>query len=64
MPNWLPEGTLVLPSDDEMRTAAKWCQLLLNANGNKPTIYPEGCIPLPGDDYAKLLKKINRLQQT
>lgn len=57
-----PEGTLILPSDDKQRTAAKLCQLLFNANGEKPSPFPEGCAPRPGDDYARLLKKINALQ--
>lgn len=53
----------MLPSDDKMRTAAKLCQVLYDSIGEKPSPFPEGCAPKPGDDYARLLKKINALQQ-
>lgn len=60
---FLPEGTLVRPSDDEMRTASKLCQILFNGIGNMPSPYPEGCLPLASDDYERTLIKINALQQ-
>lgn len=63
MPAWMPEGNVTLPSDDEMRSAAKWAQLLVNQNGNRSSPYPEGCIPLPGDDEQKLYHKVNRLKE-
>lgn len=63
MPAWMPEGNTVLPSDNEMRTLAKWCQLLYDSSGpGDPTPFPEGNAPKPGDDDERLLKKINALQ--
>lgn len=63
MPNFFPEGNVILPTDDKMRTAAKWCQALYDAVGEKPSPFPEGCAPKPGDDYQRLLAKINALKQ-
>jgi len=62
MPTWMPEGNTVLPSDDKMRTAAKWCQLLFDSVGNKPSPFPEGCAPRPSDDLNRLLQKIDILK--
>lgn len=62
MPSWMPEGDLVLPSDDELRLAAKWCSQLIAANGNKPSPFPEGCVPLPSDDFDRLMIKIDILE--
>lgn len=56
---WMPEGTVVRPTDDEMRAAAKYCQLVYDSIGFVPTPYPEGPAPLPGDDLERLMKKIN-----
>lgn len=64
MPSWMPEGDLALAGDDEMRSAAKWCSLLLGSVGNKASAFPEGCIPMPGDDLQKLLVKIDILTNT
>lgn len=60
---WMPEGTEIRPSDDEMRTEAKWAQLIYDAVGPKPSPFPEGCAPKPGDDEDRLLLKINALLQ-
>lgn len=60
---FFPEGILIRPTDDKMRTAAKLCQLIYNTVGNRPSPFPEGTMPLAGDDYARLLKKINAMQQ-
>lgn len=62
MPSWTG-GNAAQPGDDDMRLAAKWCQLLLDTAGNRSSHYPEGCIPLPGDDVQKLMHKINRLKE-
>ena len=61
--SWMPEGTTVMASSDEQRTLAKWCQLLYDTNGDKPSPFPEGCAPKPGDDELRLTQKINALQQ-
>lgn len=63
MPAFFPDGNVTRPGDDEMRSAAKWCQLMVNLNGNRSSPYPEGCIPLPGDDEQKLYHKVNRLKE-
>lgn len=63
MPSFLPEGDLSMPSDDSLRSLAKWCSLLVASNGNKPSPYPEGCLPLPGDDEQRLTNKINILNE-
>lgn len=63
MPAWMPEGNVTLPSDDEMRSCAKWCSLMVASVGNRSSQYPEGCIPLPGDDEQRLEQKINRLKE-
>lgn len=63
MPQWLPEGNVARPSDDKMRSAAKWCQLLFDSNGEKPSPFPEGCAPRPSDDLQRLLAKIDYLQK-
>lgn len=57
MPSWLPEGDVSLPSDSELRSMEKYVSLLLAANGNKASPYPEGCVPLPGDDVQRLSAK-------
>jgi hypothetical protein len=64
MPSWMPESDVILPTDSEMRAAAKWCSLLIISNGNKASKFPEGCIPLPGDDLDRLLIKIDVLTNT
>ena len=61
MPSWLPESNTVGPGADEMRTLAMWCSILISTWGNKPSPFPEGCIPMPGDDEERLTKKINAL---
>ncbi len=61
MPAWMQEGNQVLPSSDEMRTLAVWCQLIFNTVGDKPSPFPEGLAPFPGDDEERLTKKINAL---
>jgi len=61
MPSWIPEANQILPSLDEMRALAVVCQLLYDATGNKPSPFPEGCAPRPGDDCERLEKKINAL---
>lgn len=63
MPQWLPEGNQVLPSSDEMRTLAVWAQLIYDTVGPKPSPFPEGSAPKPGDDEDRLLLKINSLLQ-
>lgn len=51
------------PSDSELRTLAKWCQMLYDSSGpGDPTPFPEGNAPKPGDDEERLLKKINALR--
>lgn len=62
MPAWTG-GDVAKPGDDEMRSCAKWCSLMLASVGNRSSQYPEGCIPLPGDDEQRLLHKINRLKE-
>lgn len=64
MPSWFPEGDVILPSDDEQRSAAKWCSLLIASKGNKPSKFPEGCIPLPSDDLDRLMVKIDILSNS
>lgn len=60
MARWLPEGTTVLPSSDEMRTLAVWLQTLINGRGDPGhPFYPEGSKPFPSDDEQKLYHKIN-----
>jgi hypothetical protein len=62
MPDWLPEGTDVRATDDELRSAAKLCQLLYDTNGpGDETPFPEGNAPKPSDDLQRLLTKINAL---
>lgn len=63
MPQWMPEGNQVLPSSDDMRTTAKWAQLVYNSTGPKPSPFPEGCAPQPGDDEQRLEQKINAMMQ-
>jgi hypothetical protein len=62
MPAWLPEGDRALPTDSELRSLEKWCNELLVAFGNKPSPFPEGCIPLPGDNEQRLYQKITILR--
>lgn len=62
MPTWTaPSNQTILPSDSEMRTLAKWCQTLFEANPALSSQFPEGNRPTPGDDEERLLKKINAL---
>lgn len=61
MPSWMPEGNQVLPSSDEMRTLAVWTQLVYNSRGERPSPFPEGTAPKPGDDDERLEKKINAM---
>lgn len=61
MPSFFPENQVVLPSDDSLRTIAKWCQSVYDTVGNVPTIFPEGTAPKPGDSKQRLLKKINAM---
>lgn len=59
MPSWTPEGDMVLPSSDEMRTLAVWLQTLINGQGDPGhRFYPEGSRPLPSDDEERLYHKI------
>lgn len=62
MPHWTPEGNITMTGDDEMRSAAKWCQLLYDAHGYVPSPFPEGVAPFPGDDLQRLYEKIVFLQ--
>lgn len=62
MPSWMPEGNTVKPGDDDVRTAAKWCQNNFDLRGNKPSPFPEGCAPKPGDDLHRLFQKIRLIQ--
>lgn len=61
MPTWFPEGNVTSPGDDELRSAAKYCQLLYNSVGEKPSPYPEGLAPKPGDNFDRLDRKITIL---
>lgn len=61
---WMPEGTVVKPGDNEQRTAAKICQALYDSLGPKPSPFPEGLAPVPGDDLQRLYEKINYLRNT
>lgn len=61
--SWQPEGTQVMPGSDEMRTLAKWNQLLYDTVGERPSPFPEGVAPKPGDDAERLEMKINALLQ-
>lgn len=61
MPLFFPENQVILPSDDSLRTIAKWCQTVYEMTGNVPTIYPEGSKPLAGDSKERLYKKINAM---
>lgn len=61
MPAYFPEGNVVRPTDDKTRTTAKWCQAVYDSVGEKPSPFPEGTAPKPGDSYSRLLKKINAM---
>lgn len=61
MPTWTPEGNVSSPSDDEMRSAAKFCQILYNSVGERPSPFPEGLAPKPSDDFDRLDQKITIL---
>lgn len=61
MPSWTPEGDRALPTDSALRSLAKKCSLLVTAVGNKASKFPEGCVPLPGDNEQRLEEKINTL---
>lgn len=63
-PQWMPEGNDTLPSDDELRSLAKWCQLLYDSIGAKPSPFPEGLAPKPGDNADRLLQKIDILRNS
>lgn len=58
MPNWMVEGNVVKPGDDELRTAAKVLQIFYNASGYRPSPFPEGLAPFPGDDLQRIYEKI------
>lgn len=58
MPLWMPENNVILSGDDEMRAAAKLLQILYNASGYRPSPFPEGLAPFPGDDLQRLYQKI------
>jgi len=62
MPSWMPEANATRPSDDEMRSAAKYLQILFDANPAVASPFPEGNRPAPGDDLERLWKKINLLE--
>lgn len=62
MPNFFPEGDEIRPSDDEARAAAKWCSQLYASVGNRSSPFPEGCLPLPSDDFDRLMIKVNILK--
>lgn len=56
MPNWT-QGDAAAPGDDELRSLAKYVQLLYDANGAKPSPFPEGLEPKPGDNIMRLEQK-------
>lgn len=58
MPLWMPENNVILSGDDEMRAAAKLLQILYNTSGYRPSPFPEGLAPFPGDDLQRLYQKI------
>lgn len=62
MPQYFPEANAALPTDSEIRSLAKWCQLLYDSVGYRPSPFPEGLAPRPGDSEERLLKKINILK--
>lgn len=62
MPTWLPEGNVVTPGGDEMRTASQWLSLLHDFYGNQPSPFPEGTRPLPSDDLQRIYQKITILE--
>jgi len=64
MPTWMPEGNVSKPGDDELRSWSKYVQILFDANGNKPSPYPEGCAPLPSDNIDRLARKATILKGT
>lgn len=61
MPSWFQEGNTAKPGDSKLRSLAKECSLLYDSLGNKPSPFPEGCQPLPGDTEQRLERKINIL---
>jgi hypothetical protein len=62
MPAWLQEGNIAAPTDSELRSAAKLCQIYYDLNGPQPSPFPEGVAPFPGDDLQRLYQKIRILQ--
>lgn len=62
MPTWHPEGNVAKPTDSEVRSLAKVCALLIQTVGNKASPFPEGCIPMPGDNELRLAQKITILR--
>lgn len=56
MPQWT-QGDAAAPGDDELRSWAKYVQILYDANGQKPSPFPEGLEPKPGDDVQRLSAK-------
>lgn len=63
MPDYFPEGDTSKPSDDELRSLAKYCQIRFDANGPGTYVgFPEGNAPVPGDDEDRLLQKIDALK--
>ena len=60
---FVPEGTEVRATDDELRALAKICQRYYDLNGPGDYVgFPEGNAPTPNDDEQRLLIKINALQ--
>lgn len=59
MPAWIIEGDVVKPGDNEQRAAAKALQILYNASGYRPSPFPEGLAPFPGDDLQRIYEKMN-----
>ena len=63
MPAFFPEGNDVRSTDDDLRSLAKLCQKLYDSYAPGDSVpFPEGTRPLPSDDEARLLIKINALQ--
>lgn len=63
MPTFFPEGSASKPTDNELRSLAKYCQLLFDTRGPGPNVgFPEGNSPKPQDDEGRLWKKINALR--
>lgn len=48
-----------MPGDDEQRAAAKALQILYDSSGYRPSPFPEGLAPFPGDDLQRIYEKMN-----